>query len=76
MSDCPARFVNLRDPAYRGEVPVTMHDEDRTALTVAADRERARIYRGPWYDRAWARVAIISSLIVGIANVWATFARR
>lgn len=68
--------VSLRDPRFHGEAPVSMTDDDRIALTVAADRERTRIVRGPWYERTWARVGLVMTLALAAANVWATLAHR
>lgn len=60
---------DLRDPApHYGQV--SMGSEDRTALSLAADRERARIFRKRWYETLWGRAAALGAVVAAVASVW------
>lgn len=60
---------DLRDrtPHY-GQV--AMGSEDRTALSIAADRERARLLRKRWYESAWGKLAVLAALVGAFGQVW------
>ncbi len=59
---------DLRDPApHYGQV--TMGGEDRIALSVAADRERARIFRNRWYETWVGKVSAVAGLLGAVAAV-------
>jgi hypothetical protein len=59
---------DLRDPTpHYGSV--SMGSEDRTALSVAADRERARIFRNRWYETWVGKVSAVAGLLGAVAAV-------
>ena len=64
-------MFDLRDssPHYG---PVAMGSEDRVALSVAADRERARILRKRWYE-TWVgklgALAAVAAVVVEVVQV-------
>ena len=63
---------DLRDrSAHYGQIAMGM--EDRLALSIAADRERARLSRKRWYE-TWAGKAVaVASLAASAATVWGQF---
>ena len=62
-------IYDLRDPSphYGG---VSMGPEDRTALSVAADRERARIWRKRWFETWVGKAAVCAGVAASLAEVW------
>lgn len=47
-----------------------MGPEDRTALSVAADRERARIWRKRWFETWVGKAAVCAGVAASLAEVW------
>lgn len=65
---------DLRDPSpHYGQV--TMGGEDRTALSVAADRERVRLLRKRWWETWVGKTACFAALLAAGCEVWQTVHR-
>lgn len=56
-----------RSPHY-GQV--AMGPEDRISLSVAADRERTRIFRKRWFETWVGKAVALGTLAAAVSQVW------